>query len=109
MVGGVNAVAFDEKAITLSATASDLVVAAGDVLVWVSTAVGGTGLADPGGQVQVEIGATSYTDVASTSARSPRPRARRSDGSSQERPDRQGRVGPGLPGGDASRPVRRRR
>lgn len=63
MVGGVNAVAFDEKAITLSSTAADLVVVASDVLVWVSTAVGGTGLADPGGYVDVEIGSSRYTAI----------------------------------------------
>lgn len=63
MVSGVDGVANDEKAITLNATASNLVVAATDILVWVSTAVGGTGLVDPGGLVQVEIGASSYTDV----------------------------------------------
>ena len=62
-----NAVAFDEKAITLSVTAADLVVAAGDVLAWVSTAVtGGGGLVDPGGLVQVEIKSASYSDVASS-------------------------------------------
>lgn len=66
MVSGVDGVAYDELAITLSATAADRVVAAGDVLVWLSTAVGGTGLADPGGTVQVEIGSSSYTDVASS-------------------------------------------
>lgn len=66
MVSGVNGVAFDELAITLSATAADRVVAAGDVLLWVSTAIGATGLADPGGHVQVEIGASSYTDVPSS-------------------------------------------
>jgi hypothetical protein len=66
MTSGVNAVAFDELAATLSSTAADKVVAAGDILAWVSTAVGGTGLADPGGLVQIEIGATSYTDVASS-------------------------------------------
>jgi YD repeat-containing protein len=66
MVSGVNAVAFDELAATLSSTASDLVVAAGDILVWVSTAVGGTGLVDPGGLVQVEIKSSSYTDIASS-------------------------------------------
>ncbi len=65
MVGGVNGVAFDELAITLSGTAADLVVAAGDILAWVSTAVGGTGLVDPGGLVQVEIKSSTYTDVAS--------------------------------------------
>jgi hypothetical protein len=66
MVGGVNANVFDEKPLTLSSTASDLVVAAGDILVWVSTPVGGTGLVDPGGQVRITIGASSYTDVASS-------------------------------------------
>lgn len=62
MVSGVDGVAFDEKAITLNATAANLVVAAGDILVWVSTAVGGTGLVDPGGKVQVEIGSASYSE-----------------------------------------------
>lgn len=66
MVSGVDAVAFDEKAITLSGTAANLVVAAGDILVWVSTAVtSGGGLVDPGGLVQVEIKPASFTDVAS--------------------------------------------
>ncbi len=65
MVAGVDGVAFDEKPITLSGTAADLVVAAGDILAWVSTAVGGTGLVDPGGLVQVEIKSSTYTDVAS--------------------------------------------
>lgn len=64
MVGGVNGVAYDEKAITLTATVADRAVAAGDILAWVSTAVTGAGgLVDPGGLVQVEIGAGSYTDV----------------------------------------------
>lgn len=48
----VNGVAFDEKDITLSVVANALNVVAGDILAWVSTAVG-TGLADPGGRVQV--------------------------------------------------------
>lgn len=66
MVATVDAVAFDEKPITLNGTAANLVVAAGDVLAWVSTAVTGAGgLVDPGGLVQVEIKPTSYTDVAS--------------------------------------------
>jgi YD repeat-containing protein len=66
MTSGVNGVAFDEKAVTLSSTASDKVVAEGDILVWVSTAVtGGGGLVDPGGNVVVTIGATAYSDVAS--------------------------------------------
>jgi len=54
-VSGVNAPADDSTAITLSATAADLVVADGDVLVWQSTHVGSTGLADPGGLAHVEI------------------------------------------------------
>lgn len=63
LTSGVNLVAFDEKAITLSGTAANLVVAAGDILVWVSTAVtSGGGLVDPGGLVQVEIGSTSYSE-----------------------------------------------
>lgn len=54
LTSGVNCTAFDEKAITLSATAADLVVAAGDVLAWKSLAVG-TGIADPGGTVKVVL------------------------------------------------------
>jgi hypothetical protein len=53
---GVNTVAADEKAVTLSGTAADLVVVAGDVLQWQSTAVG-TGIADPGGLVAVTTAA----------------------------------------------------
>jgi hypothetical protein len=53
---GVNTVAADEKTITLSSTAADLVVASGDVLQWQSTAVG-TGIADPGGMVVVATAA----------------------------------------------------
>lgn len=51
---GTNATAFDEKALTLSATAADLVVAKGDVLVFTSTHAG-TGIADPGGVVVVSF------------------------------------------------------
>ena len=51
---GINAVAFDEKALTLNATPANLVVAAGDVLT-VDSATLGTGLADPGGVIVVEI------------------------------------------------------
>lgn len=51
---GVNTVAADEKAITLSATAADLNVTAGDVLLWQSTAVS-TGIADPGGLVNIVV------------------------------------------------------
>jgi hypothetical protein len=53
---GVNATAGDEKAITLSGTPANLVVAAGDVLQWQSTHVG-TGIADPGGLVSISVGA----------------------------------------------------
>ena len=51
---GVNATAFDEKAITLSATPANLVVTEGDVLALFSEAVG-TGMVDPGGTVQVTV------------------------------------------------------
>ena len=50
---GVNLVAFDEKAATLSATAADLLVTAGDILAWVSTHTA-SGLVDPGGAVVVK-------------------------------------------------------
>lgn len=49
---GVNATAYDEKTVTLSGTAASLQLASGDILEWVSDAVG-TGLADPGGLVKV--------------------------------------------------------
>jgi hypothetical protein len=51
---GTNAVAAASTTVTLSATAADLVVAAGDVLQWQST-INGTGLADPGGLVRVTL------------------------------------------------------
>lgn len=51
---GVNAPAFDEKAIPLSATAADLVVAVGDVLEFRSV-FAGTGIADPGGTVNLTL------------------------------------------------------
>lgn len=51
---GVNSTSFDEKTITLSAVAGATTVVAGDVLVWVSTAVG-TGIADAGGLVTVSF------------------------------------------------------
>lgn len=54
LTNGVNAAASDAKALTLSVTAADLVVAAGDVLAFVSTHAA-SGLADPGGQVIVEL------------------------------------------------------
>lgn len=53
---GVNTVAADEKTITLSATAADLLVTAGQVLQWQSTAVL-TGIADPGGLVNITMSA----------------------------------------------------
>lgn len=52
---GVNAVAYDEKAIPLSGTPANLNLAAGDVLALFSDAVG-TGLADPGGLLRVSVG-----------------------------------------------------
>lgn len=55
MTSGVNSNDFDEKTITLSVTAADLVVADGDVLAWTSVHSGSTGLADPGGSVRVVI------------------------------------------------------
>jgi hypothetical protein len=51
---GVNAAADDEKAITLSGTAANLVLAQGDTVIWNSTHVG-TGIADPGGLVSVVL------------------------------------------------------
>lgn len=51
---GVNAAADTATTITLSGTSANLNVAQGDVLQWQSTHVG-TGLADPGGVVHVEI------------------------------------------------------
>lgn len=54
---GTNATGYDEKAITLSGTAANLVVAAGDVLEVRSAAVG-TGIADPGGTAFVTIART---------------------------------------------------
>ena len=57
LASGVNLTAFDEKAITVSSPAADLVVAVGDVLQWQSLHVG-TGIADPGGTVVVTIDRT---------------------------------------------------
>lgn len=54
LVAGAAASDFDEKALALSAVAGALDVAEGDVLAFVSTHVG-TGIADPGGQVQVKV------------------------------------------------------
>lgn len=55
LVSGVNLAADDEASLTLSATVANRNVVAGDILEFQSNAVGGTGLADPGGLVQVEI------------------------------------------------------
>lgn len=55
LTAGVNAPVDDEKALTLSGTAANLEVVEGDVLAFSSTHAGSTGLADPGGHVQVEI------------------------------------------------------
>jgi hypothetical protein len=54
LTSGVNAAAFDEKALTLSGTAANKEVAEGDVLAFVSEHVG-TGITDPGGEVQVRL------------------------------------------------------
>lgn len=54
MTNGVNAPNDDERAITLSGTPANLNVAEGDILEWNSTTVG-TGIADPGGRVQVSL------------------------------------------------------
>lgn len=54
LTNGVNASANDEKTITLSGTAANLVLAAGDTLQWRSIHVG-TGITDPGGVVRVTI------------------------------------------------------
>lgn len=51
---GINGTAFAAKTITLSATSANLAFAAGDVLAWKSEAVA-SGLADPGGTVEVTI------------------------------------------------------
>lgn len=55
LLSGTNLVAFDEKAIPLSATAANLVVAEGDVLTVTSVPVGGTGLVEGGGTAIIEI------------------------------------------------------
>lgn len=51
---GTNATAFDEKALTLSVTAADLDLVAGDVLALQSLHIG-TGITDPGGLVRVSV------------------------------------------------------
>ncbi|MEW2415294.1 hypothetical protein AB0953_16485 [Streptomyces sp. NPDC046866] len=54
LTNGVNAAANDDKAITLSGTAANLVLAAGDTLQWRSIHVG-TGIADPGGMIRITV------------------------------------------------------
>lgn len=54
LTSGVNASANDEKAITLSGTAANLVLAAGDTLQWRSIHVG-TGITDPGGLIRITV------------------------------------------------------
>jgi hypothetical protein len=54
LTSGVNATANDEKTITLSGTAANLVLAEGDTLQWRSIHVG-TGITDPGGLVRVTV------------------------------------------------------
>lgn len=54
LVSGQNPAAFDEYDITLSGTAANRDVVAGDVMEWFSDAQG-TGIADPGGIVQIEF------------------------------------------------------
>ena len=51
---GVNATAYNERAVTLSATAANLDLSAGDTLQWRSIHVG-TGITDPGGVVRVTV------------------------------------------------------
>ena len=52
--GSVTASANNEKAITLSGTAANLVLAPGDTLLWRSVHIG-TGITDPGGLVRITI------------------------------------------------------
>lgn len=54
LVAGVNLIDNDERAIPLSGTPANLALAEGDILEWESLAVG-TGIADPGGLVQVTV------------------------------------------------------
>lgn len=53
LLGGVNLVSGDEKALTISATPANLLAVAGDIIAFKSLHIGSTGLADPGGIVQV--------------------------------------------------------
>jgi hypothetical protein len=53
---GVNAAASDENTVTLSGTAANLLLTAGQLLQWQSTHIG-TGIADPGGLVNITTAA----------------------------------------------------
>jgi hypothetical protein len=53
LLSGVNLTAFDEKDVTLSVTTADKRIVAGDILEFRSAPVGGTGLADPGGTIEI--------------------------------------------------------
>ena len=57
LTNGVNATAYNERTVTLSGTAANLVLAAGDTVQWRSIHVG-TGITDPGGVVRVTISRT---------------------------------------------------
>lgn len=54
LLGGVNPLDFDEMQFTLG-SAANRAVAAGDVIACNSAPVGGTGLVDPGGRIQIEL------------------------------------------------------
>lgn len=54
-VSGTDADAFDETALTLSAVEDATTVAAGDIIKLNSDAIGGSGMVDPGGLLQVTI------------------------------------------------------
>lgn len=54
MDSGTNATAYNERALTLSGTAANLDLAAGDTLQWRSVP-NGTGITDPGGVVRVTL------------------------------------------------------
>jgi hypothetical protein len=58
LVSGVNPTDFNEEAFTLSAVEGATEFVQGDVIAVASTAVGGTGLADPGGAVRVTLSRT---------------------------------------------------
>lgn len=57
MITGQNATDFNEDALTLSVVADATTVAEGDILAWVST-FAASGLADPGGLVQIDVSRT---------------------------------------------------